>query len=89
VKGGPSEIRMTPDSLYFNSIAPNPTPATTLRGYQAGVGAETYVTQNISLRVEGLYTYTGGTIVLNGTVPTEFTLKPYLLSATVGGALHF
>jgi outer membrane immunogenic protein len=89
VKGGPASIRMSPNFSYFNSIAPNAAPTTTFAGYQAGTGAETYVTQNISLRVEGLYTYTGGTIVLNGTVPNEFKLKPYLLSATVGGAFHF
>jgi outer membrane immunogenic protein len=89
VKGGPAEIRMSPNSLYFNSVAPNPASTVSLRGYEAGVGAETYVTQNISLRVEGMYTYTGGTIVLDGTVPNEFTLKPYLLSGMVGGALHF
>ena len=89
VKGGPASIRMSPNFSYFNSIAPNAAPTTTFAGYQAGAGAETYVTQNISLRVEGLYTYTGDSIVLNGTVPNEFKLKPYLLSATVGGAFHF
>ncbi len=88
-KGGPAEIRLTPNSLYFNSIAPNATPSASLSGYQAGLGAETFVTPNVSLRTEGLYTYVPNTIVLNGVVPNEFKLKPYVLSGTVGAALHF
>ena len=88
-KGGPAQIRLTPNSLYFNALAPNATPATNFSGYQAGLGAETFVTSNISLRAEGLYTYTPNTIVLNGAVPNEFKLKPYVLSGTIGGALHF
>ena len=88
-KGGPSDLRLTPNSLYFNSIAPNTTFPTMLGGYQAGLGAETFVTDRISLRAEGVYTYTPDTIILNGLVPNEFKLKPYLLSGTVGAALHF
>jgi outer membrane immunogenic protein len=88
-KGGWAKIRLTPDTLYFNSIAPNATQPTELNGFQAGIGAETFVTSNISLRTEGLYTYTGSTIVLNGVVPNEFKLKPYMLSGTLGVALHF
>jgi len=88
-KGGPSQLRLTPNSLYFNSVAPNITFPTTLAGYQAGGGVETFVTDRISLRAEGLYTYTPDTIILNGLVPSEFKLKPYLLSGTVGAALHF
>ena len=88
-KGGPAEIWLTPNSLYFNSIAPNATASTSLSGYQAGLGAETFVTPNVSLRAEGLYTYVPDTIVLNGVIPNEFKLKPYVLSGTVGAALHF
>jgi outer membrane immunogenic protein len=89
VKAGYAELRMTPNAQYFNSIAPNSTPATTFPGYQAGIGAETYVTQNISVRVEGTYTHTGRNVVLNGTVPSEFTLQPSVLSTTLGTAFHF
>jgi outer membrane immunogenic protein len=88
-KGGPAQIRLTPDQLYFNAVAPNATPATNLTGYQAGIGAETFLTPNISVRAEGLYTYTANTIILNGVVPNEFKLKPYMLSGTFGAALHF
>ena len=88
-KGGPAQIRLTPDQLYFNAVAPNATPATNLNGYQAGIGAETFLTPNISVRAEGLYTYTANTIILNGVVPNEFKLKPYMLSGTFGAALHF
>ena len=88
-KGGASDLRLTPNSAYFNSVAPNVTFPTMLGGYQAGLGAETFVTDRISLRAEGVYTYTPDTIILNGVVPNEFKLKPYLLSGTVGAALHF
>ena len=88
-KGGPSELRLTPNALYFNAVAPNGIFPTMLAGYQAGVGAETFVTDRISLRAEGVYTYTPDTIVLPGLVTNEFKLKPYLLSGTVGAALHF
>jgi outer membrane immunogenic protein len=88
-KGGPSDLRLTPNSLYFNSVAPNTTFPTMLSGYQAGGGLETFVTDRISLRAEGVYTYTPNTIILNGLVTNEFKLKPYLLSGTVGAALHF
>jgi outer membrane immunogenic protein len=88
-KGGYALIRLTPDPLYFNAVAPNATSATSLAGYQAGIGVETFLTPNISVRTEGLYTYTANTIVLNGVVPNEFKLKPYMLSGTLGAALHF
>ena len=88
-KGGPSELRLTPNALYFNAIAPNVTFPQTLSGYQAGIGAETFVTPNFSLRAEGVYTYANDTIILNGTVPNEYKLKPYLFSGTLGAALHF
>lgn len=88
VKAGPSWMRLTPDHNFFNSIAPNNTEARNFPGYQAGIGAETYVTRNLSVRLEGLYTNTGKRVVLNGTVPNEFALQPSILSATLGLALH-
>ena len=88
-KGGPSELRLTPSALYFTAVAPGGTFPTMLAGYQAGGGVETFVTDRISLRAEGVYTYTPDTIILNGLVTNEFKLKPYLLSGTVGAALHF
>jgi outer membrane immunogenic protein len=95
VKGGPAWIRVTPDSNYWNAIAPQPNTATqavTLDGYQYGGGAETFVTPNLSVRVEGIYTastITPGQLTFQGTQPTPFKLKPSLLSGTLGAAFHF
>jgi outer membrane immunogenic protein len=89
-KGGPAWIGMSTDWDYWNNIAPNTTGRRTLAGYQVGVGVETFVTSNVSVRVEGLYTGVGEKIVLNGTNgPDEFTLRPSTLAATTGVALHF
>jgi opacity protein-like surface antigen len=88
VKGGPASLRFTPNADYFNAIVPNTTPAATMAGYQAGIGAETYVMRNVSVRVEGLYTHTGHQIILQGLVPNEFTLRPSVVSAIIGLALH-
>jgi outer membrane immunogenic protein len=88
VKAGPSNMRMTPDARYWNAVAPNVVGGTTLAGYVAGVGVETFVLPNVSLRAEALYSQTNQTIVLNGVVPREFTLQPSIFSATIGAALH-
>lgn len=88
-KAGPSELRLTPDMNYFNAVAPNNVVARNLFGYQAGGGIETFVTSNVSVRAEGLYTYTADTILLNGAVPNQIKLKPYMVTGTLGAALHF
>ncbi|HEX4410176.1 MAG TPA: outer membrane beta-barrel protein [Xanthobacteraceae bacterium] len=87
-KVGPAWLRMTPNSAYWNATTPNAVGATTFSGYQAGVGVETYVTGNISVRAETLYTYTGRELIFNGVVPSEFTIRPSILSAIIGLALH-
>jgi opacity protein-like surface antigen len=87
-KAGPATIRMTPNHDYFNAIAPNNTQASVFPGYQAGIGAETFILPNLSLRAEGTYTYTGHSVTLQGVVPNEFTLKPSVVSALIGLALH-
>jgi outer membrane immunogenic protein len=87
-KGGPATLRMTPDSHYWNAVAPNAVGGTAFTGYEAGFGVETYLLPNLSLRLEGLYIHSDSTIVLNGVVPNEFTLQPSILSATAGLALH-
>lgn len=89
VKGGPAYIRVKPDGDYWNSIAPNATGTTTLAGYQVGLGAETYVMSNVSVRVEGLYTRANHGLIFQGTVPNEFSIQPSVLSATLGVAYHF
>jgi outer membrane immunogenic protein len=90
VKGGPAWIRMSTNYDYWNNIAPNATGSRTFSGYQLGVGVETFVTSNVSVRLEGLYTRVDGNVVLNGTItPGEFTLQPSIMAATTGVALHF
>jgi outer membrane immunogenic protein len=90
VKGGPAWVQMSTNFNYWNNIAPNTTGNKTLSGFQAGLGAETFVTPNISLRVEGLYTRVNGDVVLNGTINSrEFYLQPSIMAATTGVALHF
>jgi outer membrane immunogenic protein len=93
VKGGAAWIRVTPDGNYWNAIAPNSsTQPVTVDGYQYGGGAETYLTSNLSVRVEGIYTAsfdTPGQLTFQGIQATPFKLKPSLLTATLGAAFHF
>jgi len=86
-KGGPATMRFTPDTNYWNP-AVNSVGGTGFSGYEAGIGIETYLLQNLSMRIEALYVHSGQTLVLNGIVPNEFTLQPSILSATLGLALH-
>ena len=89
LKAGPAWLRMSTDPNYWNAVAPNTTGATTYSGYEAGVGAESYIFPHVSLRFEGLYVHSNQKIILNGTVPNEFTLQPIsILSGTFGLALH-
>ena len=87
-KAGPAWLRMTPNSAYWNATTPNAVAATTFSGYQVGGGVETYVTSNISVRAETVYTYTGRELIFNGVVPSEFTIRPSILSGIIGLALH-
>jgi outer membrane immunogenic protein len=92
-KVGPAWLRVTPDRAYWNAIAPNgSTDAVTLNGVQYGGGAETFLTSNFSVRVEGLYTAltdTPGSLTFVGVQPTPFRLKPALLTGTLGAGYHF
>jgi outer membrane immunogenic protein len=92
-KVGPAWLRVTPDRAYWNAIAPNSaTDPVTLTGVQYGGGAETFLTSNFSVRVEGLYTAlsdTPGTLTFQGVQPNPFRLKPALLSGTLGAGYHF
>jgi len=75
---------------YWNNIAPNTTGPKVLSGFQAGLGVETFVMPNVSVRLEGLYTRVHDGDVLNGTImPREFSLQPSIMAATTGVALHF
>lgn len=88
VKAGPANIRFTPNEEYWNAIAPNTVGGQTFSGYQAGIGVESFITHNLSIRVEGLYTHTGQKVVLQGVVPDEFALQPSVASVLLGLAVH-
>jgi len=89
-KVGPAWIEARTLANYFTAIVtPNPTGNHYLRGYQFGLGAETFVTSNISVRIEGLYTHSSDMIAEQSTTPVQFFLQPSSLSATAGAALHF
>jgi outer membrane immunogenic protein len=90
VKGGAAWVDTTTDFGYWNNVAPNGSGNKMLPGYQVGIGAETFVTQNVSVRVEALYTGITRRIDLNGSInANEFALEPSILSATTGVAYHF
>jgi outer membrane immunogenic protein len=94
MKVGPAWIRVTPDASYWNAIAPNnnSTQPVTVDGYQYGGGAETYLTPHFSVRVEGVYTASFDAprqLTFQGIQPTPYKLKPSLLTATLGAAVHF
>jgi opacity protein-like surface antigen len=93
LKGGTAWIRVSPDGNYWNAIAPNGSTRTvTVDGYQYGGGAESYLTSNLSVRVEGFYTASLDTpmqLTFQGNQPTPYKLKPSLLTATLGAAVHF
>jgi outer membrane immunogenic protein len=89
VKAGPADMIMTPDTKYWNAIAPQTaTLPTTFAGYVAGFGAETFLLPRFSVRFEALYTHTDRTLVLQGGVPNEFLLQPSIISAMLGVAFH-
>ncbi len=90
VKAGGAWVQTTTDFGYWNNVAPNSTGSRTMGGYQVGLGDETFITSNVSLRFETIYTHPSGTISLNGSVfPNQFALRPAVLSATSGVAYHF
>jgi outer membrane immunogenic protein len=88
-KAGPANLKMSPELVYFNAIAPNTTTSTVYPGYVAGGGIETFLLPNFSVRAEALYAHTDHKIVFNGVVPNEISLQPSVVSAQVGAALHF
>jgi hypothetical protein len=53
------------------------------------LGVETFVTSNISLRVEGLRTRATNAVVMKGAQPDVISLRPSDTSGAVGVAYHF
>jgi opacity protein-like surface antigen len=94
LKAGPAWVRVSPDAAYWNAFgAKGSTDPITLTGYQYGGGAETFLTPYFSVRVEGMFTGTSetpGDLTFRGNQPLPvFNLKPSMLSATLGAAVHF
>ena len=90
VKGGAAWIVTSTNFPYWNNVAPNHTGQKTLPGYQVGLGVETFVTRNISVRGEGLYTEATGKTILDGNiVAKQFAIRPSVLTATASVAVHF
>lgn len=87
-KAGPANMRFTPNTDYWNAIAPNVTGSTTFAGYTAGGGVETFVLPHLSFRVEAMYTHSNRTLVLNGAQPNEYSLQPSIFSVMLGAAWH-
>ena len=88
-KGGRASMNMAIDTAYWTALAPNVGGNKSLPAWQAGVGVETYVTPDISLRIEGLYTAAMNSVVMQGTSPDVISLRPSDMSGTFGVALHF
>jgi outer membrane immunogenic protein len=61
----------------------------TLQGYQVGGGIETLVGNNVSLRVEGLYTKATDEITFDGAQPDDFAVQPEIFSARLGASYRF
>lgn len=60
-----------------------------LSAYQVGAGVETAVTENVSLRVEGLYTRAIDDLVVTNSQTEQNALKPSLLTGKIGLAYRF
>jgi outer membrane immunogenic protein len=87
---GAASMQVKTDYGYWNNYAPNPTGTRYMPALLTGFGMETFVTSNLSVRVEGDWYSATNPIVFNGTVtPREFTLRPSMVSANTGLAWHF
>jgi outer membrane immunogenic protein len=87
-KGGAAWIRTT---VTDEAVAQLGTEGTeeTLQGYQVGGGIETLVGNNVSLRVEGLYTKATDEITFDGAQPDDFAVQPEIFSARLGASYRF
>jgi opacity protein-like surface antigen len=84
-RGGPAWIRFTAEPDYFNAINPASGAGTsTMAATQLGMGVETFLTDHLALRVEGLFTHAHDEIALNGLAPDDTHLRPSIMSGTIG-----
>lgn len=85
-RGGPAKITITAASDYFAVVNPNSGAGTSeLKATQAGGGIETFITDHLALRVEGLITQAKENVTLNGVAPADTQLlQPRVTTGTVG-----
>ena len=91
LKGGWATINMNLESDYWPALAPNVSGLRKLSAWQGGLGVESFVTSNISMRIEGSYTVAanGVRIVVQGVTPYVINLSPGIMSGHLGVAYHF
>ncbi len=89
LKFGPSWMHFSTNTAYWNAVAPNTPMNKFTSGYQLGFGLETFITSNVSVRVEGLFDRTSDHITEQGNTPNQYWLQPAMLTATAGVAIHF
>lgn len=83
-RAGPAWMRFTAEPTYFNAINANSGAGTsTLSATQFGLGIETFLTNNLALRIEGLNTTARSDVVLNGILPSDTTLSTSVTTGTV------
>lgn len=91
LKGGRATINMNLESDYWPALAPNVSGVRKLPAWQGGLGVESFVTSNISMRIEGSYTIAtnGVSIVVQGVTPYVINLSPGIMAGHFGLAYHF
>ena len=91
LKAGPSWIQFKTLANYWDAIVTKDqkTGSHYFKGYEVGIGVETFVTSNVSVRVEGDYVHSSDFVIQQGGMTNEFRLQPAILTGSVGAALHF
>jgi outer membrane immunogenic protein len=84
-RAGPARIDFTSSPDYFNVVNPaSGAGQKKLHASQVGGGIETFVTDHVALRVEGLFTKANEDVVLNGIAPADTRLRATVTTGTVG-----
>ena len=84
-RAGPARIDFTASPDYFNVVNPaSGAGRSKLHASQVGGGIETFVTDHVALRVEGLFTKANEDVVINGVAPGDTRLRASVTTGTVG-----
>lgn len=86
LKGGFAGIVMDPNREFFGTEVEL---KKTLSAYQVGAGIESALTNNISMRVEGMYIEATDSIVVDHSQIGQLEIKPSLLTGRIGLAYRF